>query len=281
MRISKIVAATCMLAMLHGCAATGDYSGRGARTVETGEARGLKPWIKETPSMRLTYLPGGCDSAAMAPEPVTAFLLSTLFNAVRTELQRRATARADEYSATYAVRRNYGQPHNPSSASCIRVERLGPEGVNGGERPVRLTAEFMMEPVGGSAGQAMEIRPHRLLLTEPATRANGRDGARISNLTMTVALSGVVTGEKGPESRAFASQSFVFADLREGQTYTGDALGDASPVLVRLPAGAPMTIAVGVTEKGLGGQNYRDLASALENSKDAAQALIDAFYAAD
>jgi hypothetical protein len=36
-----------------------------------------------------------------------------------------------------------------------------------------------------------------------------------------------------------------------------------------------------VTEKGLGGQNYRDLASAIENSKDAAEAMIEAFFASD
>lgn len=230
--------------------------------------------------MRLSYTPGRCDAVAMFPEPVSAFLLSTLFNAVRSDLQRRANARADEYSTTYAVRRNYGGPHDPAEVACIRAERLGPADA-AAEQPVRMVAEFLMEPIGGPGDPAMAIRPHRLVLTEPATRANGRNGARISNITMTLALSAIVSGKDGPESKALASQSFVFPEVQEGRTYTADMLGDASPVLVRLPRSSPLTISVGVTEKGLGGQNYRDLASALENSKDSAQALIDAFYGSD
>lgn len=214
--------------------------------------------------------------AALSPA-VALFILSTGWNLVRGELARRNQARIDEFTVTYGARTNTTTLADPNAIGCIAFQREGADG--------NLTAVFEVAPyvpenrAGSPATPALVVRPVFVALDGAAARTRGANPK--VNLAVTVALTAVVPSEEGSKAEVMFSHAFAFKDVPVGPTTSHAQLGAPSPVTPRLPASAAATIAVTVTEKGSGGEFYRDLGTALEASKDAAQALLEHYFTED
>lgn len=261
--------------MIQGCATTGGMS---RPVASQGHALNSEA--------RITYYARYQNDCWRGPEPqggtqslapaVGLFILSTGWNLLRGELARRNQARLDEFTVTYGARINT-TTLSPDSVSCIAFQR---DGEDGALRAVFELAPYTPEHRAAAAvTPALVIRPVGVAVTDAVARTRG--ASPTVNLAVTIAITAVVPTDDGPKAELLAAPSFAFKDVAVGPADSHGALGAASPVMAQLPAGAPATIVVSVTEKGSGGEFYRDLGSALEASKDATQALIESYFAED
>lgn len=270
------VAALCAALALQGCATS-----MTAGAVQSVQGQALNS------EARIRYYAQHQGDCAKGPEPrggpaalppaVALFILSTGWNLVRGELARRNQARIDEFTVTYGGRTNTTTLADPNAISCIAFQRTGADG--------NLAAVFELAPyvpedrAGSPATPALVVRPVFVALDGAAARTRGANPK--VNLAITVALTAVVPSEEGAKSETMFSHAFAFKDVPVGPMTSHAQLGAPSPVTPQLPASAAATIAVTVTEKGSGGEFYRDLGSALEASKDAAQTLLEHYFTED